>query len=128
MKYIKSFENISGSRRNKFLNLAWYDGQYKKPEIGDYVFGDAIELDYIRSYSKDKWNRLVIFLDTHIGKVFEIYNSAGYGETCKVKFDDDFDGTSVFLYQIDNIKFFSKNKKDVEEDAELYLATKKYNL
>ena len=128
MKHLKLFENISGSRRNNFLKIDRWDGRYRKPEIGDYIFGESIDADNLKYSRHDEF--LYEFLYTHIGKVLDIYIS-GYGETCRVIFDEDFEGQNVFLYQINKIKFWSKNKKDVEEDAEEYIAeyiAKKYNL
>jgi len=106
--------------------ITQFDRYDKHPEKGDYIVGIPLDYDQRSHYSQNNWNKLINFIETHIGRVILVYFSAGYGEnTCRVVFDDNnFDGRDYFTYSRSDIEFWSKNKEDVEE----YKMTKKYNL
>ena len=113
MKYLKTFENVN------------------EPQIGDYV---AVEEEFYAS--SDATDQLFDFTSTHIGKIVTYKPNHFKGENvfC-VKYENVPEKLQYAFEDVNlqkmcrnmllvEIKFWSKNKEDVEE----YLASKKYNL
>jgi len=99
MKYIKTFENIN-----------------QEPEVGDYVTfkGEAGEEKLGDNFIKDK-----------IGKIKAVNSSNikpnRWNTWYSVKFKGD---KNLYFYRLSDIDCFFKT----QEDAESYLAEKKYNI
>ena len=82
-------------------------------EVGDYV------ISYYGGDYNDENDKLAKFVNSNIGKVISIHFSS-----CSIMYENSFDNRNTFKLSDEFIVFHSKNK----EDAEAYLATKKYNL
>jgi len=85
-------------------------------EIGDYVITKSQNAGLIS-----------IFTDNNIGQLLKYYNNNG----CRIKYDNIpknlkgfFDNTDVRGFDLNQIIYWSKDKKDLE----VILASKKYNL
>ena len=102
MKYIKIFENINKNDKCPKLMIGYYIIVKIRDDRRSYVNLNKIN-----------------FFESHIGKVDELKQ-----DYLGVKFDQSFDDDYYFIFNYDEIEFYSKNKKD----AEMYLISKKYNL
>lgn len=87
--------------------------EYNTIEIGDYVIVDGEKA----GYADDG----IHFFNTHVGT---IRNVSSTNKICSVKFDEDFKDETLLFCSVNSIAYHTKNKKD----AELYLASIKYNL
>ena len=90
-----------------------YIKKFDNIEVGDYIIS-YYGGDY--SYTDDEFAK---FINSNIGKVISMNFSV-----CDVMYEKNYKGKNVFKLSVEFIIFHSKNK----EDAEVYLAIKKYNL
>ena len=98
-----------------------FENDNREPEIGDYIVIKLSDLYGVSASSK-----VTNFLNSHIGKIINKNYPFNY---YAVKFDEEFENEDTMFFNYgkgldNNIEFFSKNK----QDAESYLASKKYNL
>jgi len=116
MKYIKMFENLN------------------ELQVGDYVACEDTR-DYSRNkyYGNEMGNILKKFIYNNVGEYFSIDKDVNYSNPyyILVKYDNVpkelkryFKKNKTRYIQEYDIKFWSKNKEDVEA----YIAEKKYNL
>ena len=87
--------------------------EYDTPETGDYVIIDGENAGYTEGG--------IHFFNSHIGIIRNISNT---NKICSVKFEENFNDETLLFCSVKSILYHTKNKKD----AELYLASMKYNL
>lgn len=94
-----------------------------KPEIGDFIVLKDIDLT---NFPEDK-KEIPSWFVNKIGQIKDYNTERGHKEF-EVYFDVPdrfgFNEDKLIRVDINNIKYFSKNKKDVES----YIQTKKYNI
>jgi len=105
MKYIKTFENLN------------------EPQFGDYVFCEEIALYQICDFTSKNVGRIVDIEDNKNNIFCYIVAYYDVPDNIKLYFDIRYEYLCRDM-SIKEIKFWSKNKEDVE----LYIAEKKYNL
>ena len=112
MKYIKTFENIKKSDKNR-------------PHANDYVCVDDEFFNNDKCVGHIEYRN---FINDNVGKITTIDTHEEYPIYIKYKnipkeLDSYFEDDEITV-KFSNILFYHKNKKDVE----IYIASNKYNL
>jgi len=90
-----------------------------RPEVGDYVCIELKNAHIIKFVILDN-KEVINFLHTHIGKIIKVQD-----DNCAIQFDNNIPGDdNIIFLTLEDIDYFSKNKKDVE----VYMQTKKFNI
>lgn len=110
-----------------------------KPQVNDYVITEQYNLENVDPDNPKltDWQKnyldFIKFTDTHIGRIHFIDKYSTYGYIIKYKYVSDhlkgfFKNDCIQITQ-DEIKFWSKNKEDLNnEKIKQYSISKKYNI